>query len=336
MLSISQLLLFHITFSLVVNCYLELSKLFIARTVRSGTRVSPPQTATPPPSRRGRSPDKDSKESYKDKMVAWSCIKAAAAIRQSYMYLSTMTAGLHKEDIMKNLTDKALVDLPDFVLAELSTSPSNTMTIDSLAPSKQSFSLTGVTWLPVLNYHYSLHQQLSPPPHGLLPTGLPVEVITVASKCSNLHHFLSNHFPHYSKTCTIPAIPKVLLPYAISQQSALLMTGSYTPIADWEVVVLWNTPMFNPSDVLHGTVALHHKSANQQQASIKVFTLQMTSEQLESVLSEWLQLSSQCEQAVTDSKQATMAGEKTSSKVKRKLKQTNSGIEIEVRMKKSV
>jgi len=322
----------HCYISLVVNCYLQLAKLFISRTaIKTGTRVSPP-IGTPPPSRRGRSPDKDSKETYKNKMVAWSCVKAAAAIKQSYMYLSTMTAGLHKEDIMKNLNDKALIELPDFVLAELCTSSSNTtksMTIDSLTPSKQLFSLTGLTWLPVLNYHYSLHQQLTPP-YGLLPTGLPVETITVTSKCSQLHHFLSDHFPHYSKTCAIPAIPKVLFPYAISQQSA--PTGTYTLIGEWEVVVLWYTPVFNPSDVLHGTVALHHKSASQQQANIKVFTLQMVSQQLESTLSEWLQLSSQCEQAVTDSKQTTTTttGDKTSSKVKRKLKQMNSGIEIEV------
>jgi len=294
---------------------------------------------TPPPSRRGRSPDKDSKETYKDKMVAWSCVKAAAAIKQSYMYLSTMTAGLHKEDIMKNLNDKALVELPDFVLAELcnlSSSTTKSITIDSLAPSKQSFLLTGLTWLPVLNYHYSLYQQLTPP-HGLLPTGLPVEVITVASKCSQLHHFLSDHFPHYSKTCAIPAIPKVLFPYAISQQSAPAMTGIYTPTGEWEVVVLWCTPVFDPSDVLHGTVALHHKSASQQQANIKVFTLQMESQQLESVLSEWLQLGSQCEQAVTDSKQTAIAtGDKTSSKVKRKLKQMSSVIEIEVHFNDSI
>ena len=101
--------------------------------------------------------------------------------------------------------------------------------------------------------------------------------------------------------------------------------------------MLWCTPVFDPSDVLQGIVALHHKSASQQQANIKVFTLQMESQQLESVLSEWLQLNSQCEQAVTDSKQSTTAtGDKTSSKVKRKLKQMNSVIEIEVHFNDSI
>lgn len=308
---------------LVVNCYLALAKLFI---VRSRAQLSPVSNSQPP-SRVGRSPDKDTKEGYRDKVVAWNCVKAAATIKQSYIFLSTITASLHKEEIMKALHDKALVDLPDFVLMELCGSASphqDPLPVERLSPSRQSFSSMELTWLPILNYHCSLHQQFTPT-HGLLPNGLPSDTITTSSQCSNLHNFLSDHLPYYSKTCIIPAIPKVLIPYAVSQQSAPAMTGSYTPIGEWEVIVLWNTPVFDHSEVLHGIVSLHHKSTTQQQASIRVFTIQVMSQELESLLSDWLQLGSQHEQVISDSRQ----GEKTL-KSKKKLKQTSSGTELEV------
>ena len=287
-----------------------------------------PVSGSKPTSRSGRSPEKDTKESYRDKIVAWNCVKAAAAIKQSYSSLTTLTASLHKEDILKTLPDKALVDLPDFVLVELcgSVSPyQDPLPVEGLSPSRQSFSSTELTWLPILNYHCSLHRQFTPV-HGLLPNGLPADVITTSSQCSNLHHFLSDHLPYYSKACVIPGIPKLLIPYAISQQSATAMTGSYTPLGEWEVVILWNAPVFNPSQVLHGIVSFHHKSSTQQQATIRVFTVKVTSQELESLLSDWLQLGSQHEQAISDSRQ----GDKASSKSKKKLKQLSSGTELEV------
>lgn len=310
--------------SLVSNCYLALAKLFI---IRSRAQMSP--VASLPASRSGRSPDKDTKESYRDKIVAWNCVKAAAAIKQSYMCLSSITASLHKEEILKTLPDKALVDLPDFVLVELCGSASphqDPLPVESLTPSRQSFSSSELTWLPILNYHHSLHQQFTPT-HGLLPNGLPAEVITTSNQCRNLHHFLSDHLPYYSKHCVIPLIPKVLIPYALSQQSAPAMTGSYTPVGEWEVVILWNTPVFNPSQLLDAIISLHHKSSTQQQATIKVFTLTVMSQELESLLSDWLQLGSQHEQVISESRQ----GEKTS-KSKKKIKQTSSGTELEVRL----
>jgi len=287
-----------------------------------------PVSSSRPASRTGRSPDKDTKEGYRDKIVAWNCVKAAAIIKQSSLSLSSITAGLHKEEIMKTLHDKALVDLPDFVLVELcgsATPHQHPLPVESLSPSRQSFSSMEVTWLPILNHICSLHQQLTPT-DGLLPNSLPADVITMASQCSNLHYFLSEHLPYYAKSCVIPAIPKLLIPYTISQQSAPAMTGSYTPIGEWEVIILWNTLAFDPSGVLHGTVSLHHKSTTQQQASIAVFTIRVTSQDLESLLSNWLQLGSQYEQIISDSRQS----EKASSKSKKKLKQTGSGTELEV------
>ena len=317
----------HCICRLVVNCYLALAELFILRS-RAAAQISP-VTSSQPPSRSGRSPEKDTKESYRDKIVAWNCIKAAAAIKQSYLSLSTITASLHKEEILKTLPDKAIVDLPDFVLMELcgSVSPhQDPLPMESIFPSRQSFSSMELTWLPILNYHCSLHQQFTPT-RGLLPNGLPADVITTASQCSNLHHFLSDHLSYYSKSCVIPGIPKVLIPYAISQQSAPSMTGSYTPVGEWEVVILWNPPVFNPEQVmLNGVVSLHHKSSTQQQATIKVFTIRMTSQKLESLLSDWLQLGSQHEQTITESRQ----GEKASLKSKKKLKQISSSSELEV------
>lgn len=302
-----------------MNCYLALAKLFM---MRSKPKTSP--VSNTPVSRSGRSPEKDN---YRDKIVAWNCVKAAAAIKQCYMSLSTITASLHKEDILKTLPDKALVDLPDFVLVELCGSAGphqDPLLVESLSPSRQSFSATELTWLPILNYHCSLHRQFTPT-HGLLPNGLPAEVITTSSQCSNLHHFLSDHLPYYSKTCVVPAIPKILIPYAVSQQSAPAMTGSYAPMGEWEVVILWSTVVFDPSQVLHGVVTLHHKSSTQQQPNIRVFTVTVMSQELESLLSDWLQLGSQYEQITSDSRQ----GEK-GSKPKKKLKQTNSGTELEV------
>lgn len=292
-----------------------------------------PLSSSQTTNRTGRSPDKDTKECYRDKIVAWNCVKAAATIKQSYLSLSTITASLHKEEILKTLPDRALVELPDFVLVELCGSASpfeDPLPVESLSPSRQSFCSAELTWLPILNYHYSLHQQFTPT-HGLLPNGLPSDVTTIASQCSNLHHFLSDHLPYYSKTCVIPAIPKVLIPYAMSQQSAPAMTGSYAPVGEWEVLILWNTSVFNTSEVLHGIVSLHHKSSTQQQASIKVFTVRVMSQELESLLSDWLQLGSQHEQIINESRQ----GEKTSSKSKKKLKQTSSGTEVEVSQKLS-
>ena len=306
-------------YRLIVNCYLALAKLFI---MKSKPKTSP--VSNTPASRSGRSPEKDN---YRDKIVAWNCVKAAAAIKQCYMSLSTITASLHKEDILKILPDKALVDLPDFVLVELcgsATPYQDPLPVESLSPSRQSFSSTELTWLPILNYHCSLHRQFTPT-HGLLPNGLPAEVITISSQCSYLHHFLSDHLPYYSKTCVVPAIPKILIPYAVSHQSAPAMTGSYTPMGEWEVVVLWSTPVFNPSQVLHGIMTLHHKSSTQQQPSIRVFTIRVMSQELESLLSDWLQLGSQYEQITSDSRQ----GEKAS-KPKKKLKQMSSGTELEV------
>lgn len=310
---------------LVVNCYLALAELFV---VRSRAAQTSPVSGNKPPSRSGKSPDKDSKECYRDKIVAWNCVKAAATIKQSYLSLSTITASLHKEEILKALPDKALVDLPDFALMELcgSVTPhQDPLPVESISPSRQSFSSMELTWLPILNYHCSLHQQFTPT-RGLLPNGLPEDVITTSSQCSNLHHFLSDHLPYYSKTCIIPGIPKVLIPYAVSQQSAPSMTGSYIPVGEWEVAILWNTPVFNPSQVLNGIVSLHHKSSTQQQATIRVFSIRVMSQQLESLLSDWLQMGSQHEQTISDSRQ----GEKTSLKSKKKLKQISSGTELEV------
>ncbi len=171
----------------------------------------------------------------KENYLAWCMIKSALRLTTARQSLQGLAASASNPDMTKPLTEKALHDMPDFILLELCpespalralSSRAGLLPIESLLPSRQHRPNLSISWLKVINYYNHLLRRCYWQKVALqLPDSdwdLHYHYATprLFAKARAVLAFLSALCPHF-KSCLMPPIP----------QLSMLPSGTFSPWA---------------------------------------------------------------------------------------------------------
>lgn len=203
----------------------------------------------------------------KDNYLSWSMIKAGLRTATAHQSLQALASAANNPDLTKPLSDKALQDLPDFILLELHpqcrglstlVSQPALLSIESLLPSKQYRPQFKLTWFKIVNYYMRLLRRCHWQKGTLqLPDsdwGLYYNHTTpfIYAKAKAVLHYLSTHCSLF-KPCLIPSMaPMNMLPSGGSFST--WMSGTNTPhrephlaASETDVTIVWfNNPLPPP------------------------------------------------------------------------------------------
>ena len=216
------------------------------------------------------------RERGRESYLAWCMIKSAIQCGKASRQLTALSSELHNEEVTKQLPDKILDDLPDFVLLDLCTAENcldqlatikgEVPVIETMLPSAQHADTTGLTWFKILGYFSKLlrtcflQKSLLNVATSSLPSwSLRYSEVTAStfSKCKALFSFLLQHCPSF-KGCRLPPLSPLISLSAASGgqrqgggggvQSAGGGGGqqsdqfSHLNATDSELTVLWTKP----------------------------------------------------------------------------------------------
>ena len=159
------------------------------------------------------------KERARDRYSAWCAVKTAQETLTAQYHLELLTAELHNEDIVKDLSAEATASLPDFARSHLCqpTMVVNTlatnlelMPASMLSPSSQATSTTNLTWLKVVGYTKSLLQKCfweRSTDWCPLAWALHYHCLTPVceARAQAMVTFLQQYFAPFNATCKLPS-----------------------------------------------------------------------------------------------------------------------------------
>ena len=242
---------------------------------QQGSRTSSFRGSVSPREDRGKV---GSKEGYQ----AWCALKTASVCQESQEKLYQFSLELHNEEMNRQLSNKLLLKLPDFILMDLFGSKdivtsllhnADVPSIESLLPSAQSANPKGLTWFTLIGYLHTLLQQ------GFWSTaitknwGLRTHTLShkIIPKLQSIFMFLQSHCPPFSKYCTLPKPPSPLSMIIESSDvesrdsiphSSYVEALPFLTATEGEVSVIWySSQSSNTSskDVLYGLFSLNSK-----------------------------------------------------------------------------
>ena len=225
----------------------------------------------------------------KEGYLAWCMVRSALKIANSRQTLLGFASSTNSADMTKQLGDKILHDLPDFVLLELEprcetldmlSNKPLVLPIERLLPSRQFRTKKGINWFKIINYYNRLVQRCYWQKVALhLPDSdwsLHYNFATpsVYTKTKAVFNFLNSHCNVF-KSCLLPSIP----------QLSMLPGGSITPYtgntgihrephlaaSETEVTILWYSNPFSTllaagslptSQAISGYYAMNYRTVN--------------------------------------------------------------------------
>ena len=195
----------------------------------------------------------------RDNYLSWCTIKSALKTSTARQTLLSYACAANNADLNKTLPEKALLDLPDFVLLDLSpqcltldllVSKPVIMPVESLLLSRQYRPKITLTWFKIINYYHRLIQrcfwqkvslQL---PHSDWMLHYNTATPLLYGKAKALFGFLSTHCGPF-RSCQIPVFPQQVVPSGGLAPWTTLTGGTHREphlqASDIEVTIIWHT-----------------------------------------------------------------------------------------------
>ena len=281
--------------------------------------------------------------------VGWCAVRFAQQCLNAHQNLELLTAELHRESVHMPLTEKALAELPDFALLDITSQGRALLTGDCsasvLAPSAQAPCVSAdVSWFSVLSYTFKLLGKcylppVPPPLGGRWQLHYHASTARVYPKCRALLSFLCSHFPSFSSTCSIPSphtIPLHHTPPAQGQLAVATPTSSsserlgYLGSSDMELAAVLLKPLLPGLRQCRGDreldllLALNlralraHPPSNLMAASPELLVLPVSLALLEEAKALWREAGTACRAHVEQGRAASRPTSRSSSKQKMK------------------
>lgn len=206
----------------------HVSKRKISRSTATITTTTTKKTSsTQLASEEVKKPTPSEVKSKKDIYMAWCCLKTAQHAHLARETFKTLTSQLHHPELAKTIPDKALTDIPEFVLLEcdhsnddiltyLLTSKDAPLPIDILVPSAQMVQSRGLTWFKIVAFTYSILSRCFWPSTTSDQNGRSFSSIhsltsSLYTRYYTLISFLHKHCPLFATSCTLPSLPPSLV-----------------------------------------------------------------------------------------------------------------------------